>query len=229
MTSQAQPSRGGVASAPAPFFTRWQRALIVCTGVAVGGGVGWFLFHVKSQPHARANALLAEERGGDPSASEKPQRDPPLQPDKLTEQPKDKGANKPDRPADRAAVDALRTSLGTLTGITFRQAFLNVGLLADGVEGGTYEVADARKTLTTVTTLLDTADRQLEQLPESAFEAEDRKQLAQARGVLRLLRAQARALRAYWANKNEQTAEAFQKARAAAWEAIKELLEIDDD
>src|SRR5438445_2838508 len=114
--SQAQPSQGG-ASGPAPFFTRWQRVLIVCTGLAVGGGVGWFMFHVKNQPHARANALLAEEREGNPSPSEKPQRDPPLQPGKLTEHPKDRGANKPDTPADKAAVEALRTSLGTLTGI----------------------------------------------------------------------------------------------------------------
>jgi hypothetical protein len=216
---------------PAPFFTRRQLVLIACTGLTALAGLVWFVVHVKNSAAAKAAARLAADGDNESApAGNTPRRDPTAQDGQVPEQrPRDKGAVKPEVTPDRAAVEALRTSLGTLTGITFRQAYLNVGLLADGVEGGVYEVADARKVLDTVGALLDTADRQLGQLPEGAFEAEDRKQVAQARDVLRLLRAQIRALRAYWANENEETAQAFQKARSASWEAIKELVEIEDD
>lgn len=101
-------------------------------------------------------------------------------------------------------------------------------MLADGVEGGAYTVAYARKVLGTVEELIDTAERQLRQLPEKALDAEDRQQVDRARKVLLLLRAEAKELRAYWADDTKEAAERFQKARAAAWAAIKQLLALDD-
>jgi hypothetical protein len=125
--------------------------------------------------------------------------------------------------ADEDDVEDLRGALGTLTSVNIEQASLNIGLLADGVEGEVYSVAAARKTLDKVSALLDTTDLQLEELPAKAFTVRDRKRITQARNVLRLLQVQTVELRAYWNEKDKDAADRFQKARAEAEKAIKEL------
>ena len=128
---------------------------------------------------------------------------------------------------DREAAEALRSALGAMTGISIRQAYLNVGLLADGVEAQTYKPAEAAKVLETVNAALITADRKLEQLPDKALGADDREDVARVRQAIRLLMAQVKALKAYWADKNKDSAERFQKTREVSWKAIKELLQTE--
>jgi hypothetical protein len=214
-----------------PFFTAWQLVLIAVTVAITVGGLAWVVGQIKGRDQAVVGPDADKEGPKPPSPG--PTALPPE---------KKKGDGNPTGPKLKVSpivlprtevkgddtVGPLRTALGTFTGVNLRQAFLNIGLLADGVEGGIYEVDDALKILTTVEELLDTAEKQLRQLPEKAFEAEDREQVEMARKALLLLRAEAKELRAYWADDTKEAAARFQKARAAAWAAIKELLELDD-
>jgi hypothetical protein len=217
---RAGPRGGGV------FFSPWQVALIACFSAAVTAGVVVFAYHVKGQNTARGGAAAGRAEADSPSAKGEvvgegeSAREAPTASKKKSPPAAD--------PPDGKSVEGLRTALGTLTGVGIRQAYLNVGLLADGVEGEVYEVADATKVLDSVEALVSTMDRQLGGLSEKAFEAEDRESVELARKVLRLLRTQTKELRTYWQDKSKEAAERFQAARAESWAAIKELLDLDD-
>jgi len=213
-----------------PFFSRWQLVLIGCTGAAVLAGVVWLVLHVKNVLPIKQTEPSTEKRNGGPSGEElPPPRREPTEQDPSSEEGKDqappKGADENPPPGKEAPT--FRYALGTVTGISIRQAYLNVGLLADGVEVELYTVADATKVLDRVTSDLATVDRQLEQLTDKAFDEDDRVVVALARKILGLLRTQAKELRAYWAD-NSKDAERFQKAREESRAAIEELLGGDE-
>jgi len=133
--------------------------------------------------------------------------------------------------ADR---DRTLEALGGLTGAHLYQSYLNIGFLADAAENEVYSLAEARKLLTTVVSLIDTVERQLVRLPEAALDADDARKLARIRQVVVLLRTQTQELRACWDTPETQKAtrqgrEArFHKAREDAWAGIQELLELPD-
>jgi len=199
---------------PRPFFSRWQLALIGLTALAAMLGVAWFVARVKNLIPARL-ARAASLRHEDP-------------PDEVVKPRPDGGPTQPpnDDPnrSGREAADRLSRALGTVTTIGIRQAHLNVGLLADGVENEVYTVPAAVKTLDQVLTDLATVDRQLEQLSEKVFDEEDREAVTLARKALRLLREQAKDLRTYWETDSKLAAEQYQQSREASLEAIEELL-----
>jgi len=184
----------------------------------------------KERGHAEKEGA-APERPKETESSQKPpkqeaEKDGTAQPKRAEPAPKTK-VEPATAAEDREATEALRSALGALTGISIQQAHLNVGLLADGVEAQTYKPAEAAKVLETVNAALITADRKLEQLPEKALGADDREDVARVRQALRLLMAQVKALRAYWADKSKESAERFQKAREESRRAIKELLQTE--
>lgn len=138
----------------------------------------------------------------------------------------------PGRPP--SAAPALE-ALGALSAAHLYQSYLNIGLLADAAENEVYGDEEARKLLTSIAAWMDSVDGQLRRLDGAAFDAADQQRLAQVRRLTGLLRAQARALRAYWdapegdsVLRKDQEAK-FHQARTDAWAGIKELLAIQED
>jgi hypothetical protein len=203
---------------PRAFFSRWQLTLIFATALVAANGVAWFVFHVKTRAAQRAGTAETRQEDGD-GASRSQDGD---------EQP---GRTKADEAkADREAVEALHPALGLVTTIGIRQAYLNVGVLADAVEGEVYEASEAAKVLEQVESDLTEIDRQLGDLMQKVFDAPaDRKAVTLARQALQLIRTQARELRAHWDSNTKESAERFQKARKASWDAIEELRKSGDD
>lgn len=122
--------------------------------------------------------------------------------------------------------DAVIETLGNLTASHLYQTYLNVGLLADAVEGETYEVADATKMLATIEGLTAAVAEQLAQLARQDVDGEDSKLVEQARRITTLLQTQAKELKSYWQTNDKDHAARFHKARQEAWTGIKSLLNI---
>jgi hypothetical protein len=199
--------------------------------------------------------LFRMPRRGDLAANEKPDPAlaPPLQP--LLAQPaalpqspapqqpapketpaasKEKPAatepQKPSKPVAGAAgalADHALEALGGFTAAHLYQTYLNLGLLADAVEGEVYTVAEAKKLLDTVNDLVDTVDRQLTRV-SADLKDEDEKTLERTKQLTALLRTQSRELRAYWQTNEKDNATRFHKAREEAWTNLKTLLNIQD-
>jgi hypothetical protein len=108
------------------------------------------------------------------------------------------------------------------------QGYLNIGLLADGREGGAFEKAEAVQTLAEVTNTLQIVDRQLAKLLEHGLDPEDQKDVQHVRKLSGLLKVQARELKAYWDDPDEEQKRKYRKAREAAWAGIERLLEGDE-
>jgi len=108
------------------------------------------------------------------------------------------------------------------------QGYLNIGLLADGREGGAFEKAEAVQVLAEVTNTLQIVDRQLAKLLGQGLDSEDQKDVQHVRKLGSLLRVQARELKAYWDNPDEEQKRKYRKAREAAWAGIERLLEGDE-
>ena len=104
---------------------------------------------------------------------------------------------------------------------------MNLGLLADAVEGEVYSVAEAKKLLDTVNDLVDTVDRQLTKV-SADLKDEDEKTLERTKQLTALLRTQSRELRAHWQTNEKDNATRFHKAREEAWASLKTLLNIQD-
>jgi hypothetical protein len=136
-----------------------------------------------------------------------------------------KAALRPAKQAPALAVnEQLLEGLGGMSAAHLYQSFLNIGLLADGVENETYSPAEAEKMLGTVTGLMDLMDRNLQKLNDTGLDAEDRQSVEKIRGLSEKLRAQAAALRAYWASEEEAAAERYHRARDEAWAGLSELV-----
>jgi hypothetical protein len=121
--------------------------------------------------------------------------------------------------------DRLLAVLGLLSAAQLHQTFLNIGLLADGVETETYSKAQAEKTLGTVLGLLDLMDQQLGRLRDSDLGPDDMQAVERIRDLSDSLRDQASALRTYWKSGAEADALLYEEAREEAWAGLSELLE----
>ncbi len=105
------------------------------------------------------------------------------------------------------------------------QTYLNIGLLADGVENDVYGKPEAVTMLADVTNTLLMVDRQLARLLDSQLSSDDEEDVQHVRMLSTLLRQQARELKAYWDDPTEEQARRYKKARETAWEGIQPLLE----
>lgn len=142
----------------------------------------------------------------------------PLQGGKVTSQP-----GKP-----TAIPEAVVEALGGLTASHLYQTYLNVGLLADSVEGEVYEKDEARKLLDTVSGLMGEVERQLDRIGRQSLKDEEKKAVEQARSVMANLRTQVRELQNYWENGEKDHVTKFHQARKDAWSGIKDLLNIQE-
>lgn len=133
---------------------------------------------------------------------------------------------KPSAPSAAAQPEMLET-LGSLSAAHLYQTHLNIGLLADGVETGTYTVAEAEESLRPVLDLMKQLDARLAKLTKSDISAEDRRAIQQTQAVSALLRLQADALRANWASGDMKTAGDFQEARHATWDGLAKVMGLE--
>jgi hypothetical protein len=134
--------------------------------------------------------------------------------------------------------EVVLAAVGGLMSAHLYQTYVSVGLLADSVEEGVYPLPKAKGLLETINSFIDHAERQLIQLPPSAFPTEeDRKAMETARGVLTLLRVQTKELRGYWdvedgaAGAQEERAlhiKRFREARAEAGVMIQKLVDVQE-
>jgi hypothetical protein len=127
----------------------------------------------------------------------------------------------------KAAKERFLKALGSLSAAHVYQSYLNVGLLADGVESGAYTKAEAEQMLTTVGNMIDMVDRQLDKIADAGLDADDRQGVKRIQDLTVLLRRQASALRAYWATGEAEQVTRYQQAREAAWTNLSETLGIE--
>lgn len=125
-------------------------------------------------------------------------------------------------PADPHAD--LSETVGLLSGLYLYQAYLNIGLLADGKAVNTYEDKAARSVLDSVLTPLGTVDKQLEKVAKSARTQGDRDACDHLRGVVTLLRRQGADLKAFWNSGQPEDGAKYEASRQEAWKQISALL-----
>jgi hypothetical protein len=226
---------------------RWMMTLAITTiGIvvlAVGVGVYFVtlaLRRLETPPVAVAKAPPSERKAVVQRTDDKPP--PELLPKKEVSAPavtplpaaSREPATPPREPAE-PAVDRSLEAIGGLSAAHLYQTYLNLGMLADATDGDVYNESDAKNLLKTITVLMDKVDTQLGRVLEASTDPEDKKKLEQVRDLTKLLRAQARELRAYWDTPEKDTAgkkeheTKFHKAREEAWAGIKELLNIKDE
>jgi len=133
----------------------------------------------------------------------------------------------PPAPLGKAARERFLAALGSMSAAHVYQTYLNIGLLADGVESEAYTKAQAEEMLATVGAMIGMVDRQLDKIREMDLEGDDKDNIEEVQAIVELLRRQASALRAYWATGESEQAARYQKAREACWASISRLLEID--
>jgi hypothetical protein len=188
------------------------RSLLLALGalvlVAATAGTTILLLNLFAQP---SQADTAPEKGR--QAEGKPQRDKP--------------SPRPAAHLGKKTREQFLAALGSLSAAHVYQSYLNIGLLADGVESEAYTKAQAEEMLATVGAMIGMVDRQLDKIREMDLEGDDKDNIEEVQAIVELLRRQARALRAYWATGESEQAGRYQKAREACWASISRLLEID--
>lgn len=123
--------------------------------------------------------------------------------------------------------EAFLEALGGLSAAHLYQSYLNIGLLADGVESKAYTMDEAKNTLGVIANFMDLVDAKLCKLSEANLDADDRESLQRVKTVTELLRLQVQTLRAYWASGDEAQASQYHEARKSAWTGLSKVLGLD--
>ncbi|MCC6416712.1 MAG: hypothetical protein IT429_00515 [Gemmataceae bacterium] len=126
-----------------------------------------------------------------------------------------------------AERETILRALGALSLSHVYQGYLNIGLLADGVESEAYTKVEAEQMLATVAGILDLVDRQTEKVSEAGLDEDDQERLERIQELTALLRRQASALRAYWASGDAEQITRYQEARETTWKHLSKLLEVE--
>jgi hypothetical protein len=141
----------------------------------------------------------------------------------------DLGGKMTSQPGNPVAIpEAVVEALGGLMASHLYQTYLNIGLLADSVEGEVYDKEEARKLLDTVAGLMTAVEQQLDRVGRQSLKAEERKAVEQARLVTASLRNQTRELMEYWDKGEKDHVARFHQARQDSWIGIKNLLNIQE-
>ena len=134
-------------------------------------------------------------------------------------------------PAGAAANREARLieSVGSLCAVQLYQSYLNVGLLADGVEHEAYSKADAAQILSTIVTLSQTVDGQLQKLADSGLENDDKKALDRVRKASALVRTQAAHLQSFWSSGEKNHIDDYQRLRQQCWQELRSILGLPEE
>lgn len=192
---------------------RWNYALSATLALVVVLGVAVTLY-------------LKTPGSGNPVGATEPSPPPAVQP-----QYKGPAARaKPSGDLPQAAQQgAMLESLGGLSAANLYQSYLNIGLLADGVESKTFTIEGGASTLKIITNCLTLVDNKLAKLDKESLDPEDQGSLARIRAVTELLRIQARDLLAYWLTGGPVQSAQYQFARQASWKGLSQVLGIDGE
>lgn len=200
---------------------RWTGRLIGAATLAVAltaGVIAYSLNRVGVAPRAPAKEPVSPAAAITPPQESIPPVAPKLAPLVLP-------ANAQAKPVS-VKTDFLE-ALGSLSATHLYQSHLNIGLLADGVESGTYTSAEAEESLKPVLDMMKQVEMRLAKLAKGEVNAEDRRSIEQIQAVSALLRLQADALRAYWATGEMQQADDFQQTRKASWQGVSKVMGIE--
>jgi hypothetical protein len=118
-------------------------------------------------------------------------------------------------------------TLGGLSAAHLYQSYLNIGLLADGVENKAITIEAATRTLKIVTNCLSLVDRKLAKLNKAALDPDDHESLEQIKTVVELLRLQTQTLLAYWATGAAEQGEDYERTRKVSWTGLSKVLGLD--
>jgi hypothetical protein len=127
----------------------------------------------------------------------------------------------------RSGQERFLEALGGMSAAHVYQSYLNIGLLADGVESEAYTKAEAEQMLATVAAMIDLVDRQLDKIGELDLEADDQHSVERIQELTVLLRRQASALRSYWASGDAEQIARYHEARETTWTTLGKLLGLD--
>ena len=111
---------------------------------------------------------------------------------------KTKPATTPATTTDSTLKDRYLEVLGGLSASHLYQTYLNIGLLADGVEKEVYSQEEAEKMLASVADLMKLVDVQLSKVRRGDLTVDDQSSLEHIKAVMGLLRMQSDTLQTYW-------------------------------
>jgi hypothetical protein len=131
------------------------------------------------------------------------------------------------KPAAASSQEAFLEALGSLSAAHLYQSYLNIGLLADGVESEAYTAKEAEETLLSIGEMIDQVERQLNKLGKAGLEADDQAAIEQIRAVSGMLRLQAKALQDYWVSGETDKATQYHDARKAAWQGLSKVMQLE--
>lgn len=127
--------------------------------------------------------------------------------------------------ADENAV--LLETVGLLAGVQLYQAYLNIGLLADGYAEGLYESAEAAQLLGSVVGPLEKIEKQLEKVAALKLTKDDATAVTRMKKIAGLLRQQGKSLQSYWDTDVEDHSKKYEETRQAAWKELSDLLDLE--
>jgi hypothetical protein len=130
-------------------------------------------------------------------------------------------------PSTDSRRDRYLEALGSLSAAHLYQSYLNIGLLADGVESEAYTVKEAEDTLRSINDIIDQVDGQLQKLAKGGLEPDDVASIEQIKTANAVLRLQSKCLETYWRTGEATKAEAYHEARKMAWKALAKLMQLD--
>ncbi len=126
-----------------------------------------------------------------------------------------------------AVKDRYLEALGGLSASHLYQSYLNIGLLADGVEKEVYALDEAEKMLGSVTDLMNLVEGQLAKVRQTGLEPDDHASLERIKAVTALLRLQTETLQAYWVSGDMEEARQYHQAREATWKGLSKVLGLE--
>jgi hypothetical protein len=121
----------------------------------------------------------------------------------------------------------LLQTVGLLAASQVYQAYLNIGLLADGKASGAYQAKDCQGAMEIVFHLLEAADLQLEKISKMDLSQEDQEGVTSVRKLSGLVRQQGDELLEFWNTSNQENLARYAQCRQQAWQGLNGLLKLD--
>jgi hypothetical protein len=120
--------------------------------------------------------------------------------------------------------ECLLENFGSVSSIYLYQSYLNVGLLADAVKNGAYTKDRAADLLSTIMTLLETVDAQMQKLDNIGLDEDETAAVGQIHKISELLQAQTESLQTHWKTGEKASLEKFNQARRESWNELRQIL-----
>lgn len=214
----------------------WRRRtywLMASATVIVALAIGAVVFVINDARAAKAPVpfvLVQEEAALEPAVEL--QSKPALSVTDIPVSPPNKLAKPPASISAKERLDAAQRErflevFGSLSAAHLFQTYLNIGLLADGVESEAYTTTEAEETLRSISDVMDQVDGQLEKLTTTGLDSADNAALEQIKAVTVMLRLQAKCLQDYWKTGAAAKAEEYHEVRKAAWKGLHKVLQVE--